>query len=56
MTATAVTGHVDDDILVESLAEIQSQCSHADYGLGVITIDMEDRDLQALGQIGWVAR
>ena len=55
MTAAAVAHHVDDDILVEGVAVLECQVCAADDGLGVVRVDVQDRDLQALGQVGRVA-
>ena len=55
MTAAAVAHHVDDDVLVEGVAVLESQVRAADDGLGVVRVHVQDRDLQALGQVGRVA-
>ena len=48
VTTPAVTHQIDEDILVESLAISQCQSTHAYDRFGVIGVDVEDWDLQAL--------
>ena len=55
MTATAVAHHVDDDVLVEGVAVLEGQVCAADDGLGVVCVHVQDRDLQALGEVGRVS-
>ena len=56
MSATAIADHVDDDILVEGLAILECKTCDTNAGLWVITIDVEDRGLDHLGDIGRIAR
>src|SRR5699024_3036400 len=46
--------HVDDDVTVELLTVVEGQLGHVRHGLGVIPVDVEHRQLQALGHIGGV--
>ena len=55
VTATAVAHHVDDDVLVEGVAVLEGQVCAADDGLGVVCVHVQDRDLQALGEVGRVS-
>ena len=55
MTATAVAHDVDDDVLVEGVAVLEGQVRATDDGLGVVCVHVQDRDLQALGQVGRVS-
>ena len=54
VAALAVTHHVDDHVFVECLPEGESQVGHASNGLGVITVDVEDRRLHHAGDIGGI--
>lgn len=54
VTVASVTHHVDDDVLVELLAILERESSHADTCFGVIPVDMEDRGLDGLCDIGGV--
>ena len=56
VTAAAVAHHVDDDVLVELLAELVGQLGHAHAGLGVVAVDVEDRRLDHPGDVGGVHR
>ena len=56
VTAPAVADQVDDDVLVELLAELVGQLGHPDAGLGVVTVDVEDRRLDHPGDVGGVER
>src|SRR5699024_5818232 len=50
----AVADHVDDDIAVEGLPVIESELGHVRHGFGVVAVDVEHRQLQALGHVGGV--
>ncbi len=52
----AVADEVDDDVLVEPLAERERQPSGPHAGLGVVAVDVEDRRLDHLGHVGRVHR
>jgi hypothetical protein len=54
VTEPPVAHHVDHHVLVELLAEREGQPGHADAGLGVVTVDVEDRSLDHLGHVGGV--
>ena len=56
MTAAAVADEVDHDVAVELLAVGEGELGDADDGLGVIAVDVEDRRLDRLGDIGGVHR
>ena len=51
-----VADQVDDDVLVERLAEGEGQPAHPDAGLGIVAVDVEDRGLDHLGHVGGVDR
>ena len=52
----AVADHVDDDVLAERLAELERQLGDVDDRLGILAVDVEDRHLDHLGDVGAVAR
>ena len=52
MTAAAVADQVDDDVLVERLAELEGQPRHPDARLGVVAVHVEDRRLDHPGDVG----
>ena len=47
----AIAPHVDDDIAVECLAELNGNFAREGHGFGVVAIDVEDRRLNALGHV-----
>ena len=49
-----VAPHVDDDVLLERLAELEGQPGHADARLGVVAVHVEDGRLDHLGHVGGV--
>src|SRR5690606_41025871 len=51
-----VADHVDDDVLVEALPVRERQAGDAHAGLGVVTVHVEDRRLDGLGDVGRVLR
>ena len=51
-----VADHVDHHVLVEPLAEPEGQAGHPHDGLGVVAVDVEDRRLDHLGDVGGVDR
>ena len=51
-----VADHVDDDVLVELLAEGDGEPPDADTGLGVVAVHVEDRRLHHLRDVGRVDR
>ncbi len=56
VTVTAVAHHVDHDVLVEPLAVRERQTCHTHAGLGVVAVDVDDRRLHRLGDVGGVLR
>ena len=56
VAAPAVADHVDDDVLVELLAELVGQLGHPHARLGVVAVDVEDRRLDHPGDVGGVGR
>ena len=56
MTATAVADHVDDDVFVELLSELVGQLGDSHAGLGVVSVDVEDRCLDHACHVGGVDR
>ena len=52
----AVAVHVDHHVAVERRAEVQRQVDHLGHRLGLLAVDVEDRDLQHLGDVGGVGR
>ena len=52
MTVAPVADHVDHDVLVEPLAVGEREPGDADAGLGVVAVDVEDRRLDRLGDVG----
>ncbi len=56
VAVAAVADHVDDDVAAERLAEVERQLGDVDARLGVLAVDVEDRHLDHLGDVGAVAR
>ena len=56
MAAAAVADQVDDDVLVELLAEVEGELGDPHAGLGVVAVDVEDRRLDHPGDVGGVER
>ncbi len=56
VSAATVADEVDDDVVLEFLAVSNCELRHAHDGLGVIAIDVEDRCLNGLGNVGRVER
>src|SRR5699024_3254741 len=54
VAATAVAHQVDEDILAETVTVIDRQLCHPDDSLRVVAVDVEDRGVEALGQVGGV--
>ena len=54
MSASAVAQHVDDDVLVEFLTEIDGQTGYPGAGFRVVAVDVEDRRTDHLGDVGAV--
>ncbi len=51
---TAVADHVDHDVTVPLLAVGDGQAHRVDAGLGVVSVDVDDRHVEALGHVGRV--
>ena len=49
-----VAEHVDDDVLLEGLAELGRDARDVDHRLGVVAVHVEDRRLDDLGRVGAV--
>ena len=56
MAKAAVAPHVDDDIAVKRLAEFDRDLARECDGFGIVAVDVEDRRLNALGDVGWIRR
>ena len=54
VAAPPVADEVDDDVLVEGASVLVGVAGGAGHRLGVVGVDVEDRHLQALGQVGGV--
>ena len=54
VAVAAITEHVDHDVLFKSLTIFHSQPGHANHGLGVIAVDVENRRLSCLGHVRWI--
>ena len=52
----AVADQIDDDVVAEPLPVRQSEPDGRDRRLGVVGVDVDDRRVEALGQVGRVAR
>ena len=56
VAAAPVADHVDDRVAVELLAELERELCDPHARLGVVPIDVEDRHLQALGDVRRIER
>ena len=54
MATAAIAHQVNDHILVELVTVVQCQLSHEANRLGIISINVEDRCLNHLGDIGTI--
>ena len=52
----AIAEHVDDDGLLEALAELGGDLGAMHDGFGIVAVDVEDRRLDHLGDVGGVGR
>ena len=52
----AVADEVDEDVVAELVPVRHRQSDRRDRSLGVVGVDVDDRDVEALGQIAGVAR
>ena len=54
VAVAAITEHVDHNVLFKSLTIFHSQPGHANDGLRVIAVDVENRRLGCLGHVRWI--
>lgn len=54
VTVLTVADKVDDNVTVEGLAPVSRKLHDEGHGLGIITVDVEDRGVDGLGDIGTV--
>ena len=47
----AVADEVDDDVMAEAPAECEREPNRPDRGLRVVGVDVDDRDVEALGEV-----
>ena len=52
----AVADQVDDDVVAEFLPESHRQPDRGDRGLGIVRVDVDDRNVEALRQVARVTR
>ena len=52
----AVAPHVDDDVAVERLAVFDRELAGEGHRFGIVAVDVQDRRLDALGDVGRVRR
>ena len=52
MAVPAVANHVDDDVFAERLPEVERELGDVDDRLRVFAVDVEDRHLDHLGDVG----
>src|SRR3546814_8704347 len=52
----AIAPHVDDDIALELLAEIDRKLAGESHRLRIVAVDVEDRRLDALGDVRRIGR
>jgi hypothetical protein len=51
----AVADEIDDEILPEALAVRHGEADRRDGGLGVVRVHVDDRDVEALGEVARIA-
>ena len=56
VAVAAVADEVDDDVAAERVAVLHRDARGADDRFGILAVDVEDRDRQALGDVGGEAR
>ena len=56
MAVPAVAEHVDDDRLLEFLPELGRDLGGEDHGFRIVAVDVEDRRLDHLGDVGGIGR
>ena len=54
VSAPAVGDEVDDDVLMEGLAELEGEACHSEDRLGIVAVDVEDRGLHHARHVGGV--
>ena len=52
----AIAPHVDDDVAVECLAELDRQLAGEGHRFGIVAVDVEDRRLDRLGDVRRIGR
>ena len=52
----AISHEVDDDVALEAAAEREREPDRRDRGFGIVRVDVDDRDVEALGEIARVTR
>ena len=56
VAVTAIAEHVDDDRLLEFLPEFGRHLGGEDHGFRIVAVDVEDRRLDHLGDVGRIGR
>src|ERR1035437_3673659 len=56
VAVAAVADHVDDHILLELLAVVEGDLHHADSGIWIVAVDVEDGRLHAARDVGGIGR
>ena len=51
-----VADEIDDDVVLEAAAVGHSQANGGDAGLGIVGVDVDDREIEALGEVTRVPR
>ncbi len=52
VAVAAVADHVDHHVFAEGLAKVECQLADVDDGFGILAVDVEDRHLDHLGDVG----
>jgi hypothetical protein len=55
VAVAAVADQVDDDVVLEAAAVRHRQPDGRDAGLGVVGVDVDDREVEALGEVARIA-
>ena len=56
VAVAAVAEHVDDHVAVEAQAEFHRQLGDVNDGFRIVAVDVEDRRLDHLGDVGGIGR
>src|SRR3546814_17101865 len=56
MAETAIAPHVDHDVALELLAEVDRELAREGHRLGNVDVDVQDRRLNALGDVRRIGR